>query len=89
MAILNKIRQRTFVLIAVIALALFAFVIQGIIDSPNSFSDTQGVVATINGTDIGVAEFQQKVKSYQDRSGGRQTSTPVSYTHLTLPTIQL
>jgi peptidyl-prolyl cis-trans isomerase D len=75
MAILNKIRQRSFVLIAVIALALFAFVIQGVIDSPNSFSDTQGVVATINGTDIGRAEFQQKVKSYQDRSGGRQTST--------------
>lgn len=75
MAILNKIRQRTFVLIAVIALALFAFVIQGVIDSPNSFSNTQGVVATINGTDLGVAEFQQKVKNYQDRSGGRQTST--------------
>jgi peptidyl-prolyl cis-trans isomerase D len=75
MAILNKIRQRTFVLIAVIALALFAFVIQGVIDSPNSFSNTQGVVATINGTDLGIAEFQQKVKSYQDRSGGRQTAT--------------
>ncbi|MBO6880670.1 peptidylprolyl isomerase [Winogradskyella sp.] len=75
MAILNKIRQRSLILILVIALALFAFVIQGVIDNPNAFSDTQGVVATVNGTDIERNEFQQKVKNYQDRVGGRVTST--------------
>lgn len=75
MAILNKIRQRSLVLILVIALALFAFVIQGVIDSPNSFSETQGVVATINGEDIDRIAFQQKVKNYQDRSQGRVTTT--------------
>ena len=75
MAILNKIRQRSLILILVIALALFAFVIQGVIDNPNAFSDTQGVVATVNGTDIERNDFQQKVKNYQDRVGGRVTAT--------------
>ena len=75
MAILNKIRQRSLILILVIALALFAFVIQGVIDNPNAFSSTQGVVATVNGEDIDRADFQQKVKSYQDRVGGRVSST--------------
>ncbi|MBC2844438.1 peptidylprolyl isomerase [Winogradskyella flava] len=75
MAILNKIRQRSLILILVIALALFAFVIQGVIDNPNAFSNTQGVVATVNGQDIDRVDFQQKVKNYQDRVGGRVTST--------------
>lgn len=75
MAVLNKIRQRSLILILVIALALFAFVIQGVIDNPNSFSDTQGVVATVNGEDIERNEFMLKVKNYQDRVGGSQTST--------------
>ncbi|WP_299361423.1 SurA N-terminal domain-containing protein [Winogradskyella sp.] len=75
MAILNKIRQRSLILILVIALALFAFVIQGVIDNPNAFSDTQGVVATVNGKDIERNDFQQKVKNYQDRAGGRISST--------------
>lgn len=75
MAILNKIRQRSLILILVIALALFAFVIQGVIDNPNAFSNSQGVVASVNGTDIEVNDFQQKVKNYQDRAGGRISST--------------
>ena len=75
MAILNKIRQRSLILILVIALALFAFVIQGVIDNPNAFSGSQGVVATVNGKDIDRTEFQQKVKNYQDRAGGRVSST--------------
>ena len=75
MAILNKIRQRSLILILVIALALFAFVIQGVIDNPNAFASDQGVVATINGTDIDRNDFQQKVKNYQDRVGGRVSST--------------
>ncbi len=75
MAILNKIRQRSLILILVIALALFAFVIQGVIDNPNAFSNTQGVIASVNGTDIDRMDFQQKVKNYQDRVGGRVTAT--------------
>jgi len=76
MAVLNKIRQRSLVLILVIALALFAFVIGDLFKNSDALTgSSQDVVATINGTDINRAEFQQKVKNYQERAGGRQTST--------------
>lgn len=76
MAVLNKIRQRSLILILVIALALFSFIIGDLFKNSSAFNGgAQDVVATINGTDISRAEFQQKVKSFQDRSGGRQTST--------------
>ncbi|WP_179004844.1 peptidylprolyl isomerase [Winogradskyella forsetii] len=76
MAVLNKIRQRSLILIFVIAMALFAFVIGDLFKNSTAFSGgSQDVVATINGKDINRNEFQQKVKNYQDRSGGRQTST--------------
>ncbi|SDS17241.1 peptidylprolyl isomerase [Winogradskyella sediminis] len=76
MAVLNKIRQRSLVLILVIALALFSFVIGDLFKNSDALTgESQDVVATINGTDINRTEFQQKVKNYQDRAGGRQTST--------------
>ncbi|NRD21701.1 SurA N-terminal domain-containing protein [Winogradskyella litoriviva] len=76
MAVLNKIRQRSLILIFVIAMALFAFVIGDLFKNSSAFSGgSQDVVATINGKDIKRTEFQQKVKNYQDASGGRQTST--------------
>ncbi|MBO3115727.1 SurA N-terminal domain-containing protein [Winogradskyella sp. DF17] len=76
MAVLNKIRQRSLILILVIALALFSFVIGDLFKNSDAFTGApQDVVATINGKDINRTEFQQKVKNYQDRAGGRQTST--------------
>ncbi|WP_299101928.1 SurA N-terminal domain-containing protein [uncultured Winogradskyella sp.] len=76
MAVLNKIRQRSLILIFVIAMALFAFVIGDLFKNSSAFSGgSQDVVATINGQDINRLDFQQKVKNYQDGSGGRQTST--------------
>ncbi len=76
MAVLNKIRQRSLVLILVIALALFSFVIGDLFKNSDALTGgSQDVVATINGKDINRLEFQQKVKNYQDRAGGRQTST--------------
>lgn len=76
MAVLNKIRQRSLILIFVIAMALFAFVIGDLFKNSSAFSgSSQDVIATINGKDINRVEFQQKVKNYQDGSGGRQTST--------------
>jgi peptidyl-prolyl cis-trans isomerase D len=76
MAVLNKIRQRSLILILVIALALFSFVIGDLFKNSDAFTGApQDVVATINGKDINRAEFQQKVKNYQDRTGGRQTAT--------------
>ncbi len=76
MAVLNKIRQRSLVLILVIAMALFAFVIGDLFRNSDALTgSSQDVVATINGQDINRLEFQQQVKNYQDRFGGRQTST--------------
>ncbi len=76
MAVLNKIRQRSLILILVIALALFSFVIGDLFKNSDALTGgSQDVVATINGKDISRTEFQQKVKSYQDRAGGRQSST--------------
>ena len=75
MAVLNKIRQRSLVLILVIAMALFSFVIGDLFKNSDSLGPSQDVIATINGKDINRLEFQEKVKIYQDRSGGRQTST--------------
>ncbi|WP_458628807.1 peptidylprolyl isomerase [Winogradskyella sp. PC D3.3] len=76
MAVLNKIRQRSLILILVIALALFSFVIGDLFKNSDALTGgSQDVIATINGTDINRVEFQEKVKNYQDRSGGRQTST--------------
>lgn len=76
MAVLNKIRQRSLILILVIALALFSFVIGDLFKNSDALTgESQDVVATINGKDINRLDFQQKVKSYQDRAGGRQTST--------------
>lgn len=76
MAVLNKIRQRSLILILVIALALFSFVIGDLFKNSDALTGgSQDVVATINGTDINRVEFQQKVKNYQDRVGGSQTST--------------
>lgn len=76
MAVLNKIRQRSLILILVIALALFSFVIGDLFKNSDALTGgAQDVVATVNGTDILRTEFQQKVKNYQDRVGGRQTST--------------
>lgn len=78
MAVLNKIRQRSLILILVIALALFSFVIGDLFKNSDALTgESQNVVATINGTDIDRMEFQQKVKNIQDRSGGGQTSTQV------------
>ena len=64
MAILNKIRQKTFVLILVIALALFAFILSGLFDSNVSIGGkSPNVVATINGEDISREAFMAQVEA--------------------------
>ena len=76
MAILNKIREKTLVLILVIALALFAFIISGIFTANGSFSGkSQDVVATINGQDVNRADFMRQVENTQRRFGGQMSST--------------
>lgn len=67
MAILNKIRQKTFVLIIVIALALFAFILSSLFDNKDAlFSKSPNVVATINGKDISRETFMNLVEAQQN-----------------------
>ncbi|AUC82446.1 peptidylprolyl isomerase [Lacinutrix sp. Bg11-31] len=64
MAILNKIRQKTVVLILVIALALFAFILSSLFDNKDAlFNKSPDVVATINGKDISRQAFMAQVEA--------------------------
>jgi parvulin-like peptidyl-prolyl isomerase len=75
MAVLNKIRQRSLVLIIVIALALFSFVLADLFRNNNAFSSkSQNVVASINGKDISREDFMRKVEVAQRN----QPTTPIT-----------
>jgi peptidyl-prolyl cis-trans isomerase D len=73
MAVLAKIRQRSALLIAVIALALFAFIIQDLIGKGGFGSSTKDV-GSINGKDIAFEDFRIKVSNVE-KSGEGITST--------------
>ena len=64
MAILGKIRQRSFILIVIIALALFSFVLADVIQS-GGFNQTSRNVGSVNGTDISFDEFNVKVNNVE------------------------
>lgn len=70
MAVLDKIRQRTTVLIIIIGMALFAFVISGIFTQNGASQET--VIGEINGEEISIAEFRQQLEAAAERS---KTST--------------
>ncbi len=75
MAVLNKIRQQSIVLIVVIAMALFAFVLADVIQSGGlSSQKSQNVIATVNGEDISREDFARQVDAYQ-RNMGANAST--------------
>ena len=73
MAVLSKIRQRSALMIAVIAFALFAFIIGDLFQS-GSFNSTSKDVGSINGQDISFEDFRIKV-SEVEKSGQGITST--------------
>ena len=73
MAVLSKIRQRSALMIAVIALALFAFIIGDLFKS-GSFSSTSKDVGSINGKDISFEDFRIKVSNVE-KSGQGITAT--------------
>ena len=70
MAILSKIRERTFILIGIIGLALFAFIISDAIGSNNGGGARQDVVGEVNGEEISREEFSQQLEAYKSRSNG-------------------
>ncbi len=78
MAVLNKIRQRSLVLIVVIALALFSFVLADLFRNSDALSArSQNTVASINDIDIDRNEFLEKVEFMQRRMGPTATNTQV------------
>ncbi|MCF6306519.1 MAG: peptidylprolyl isomerase [Flavobacteriaceae bacterium] len=74
MAILNNIRKNGIFLIIIIALALFAFILSGVLGSGNS-PKGESIVATINGVELPREEFMKKVEVMQRNLGGRSSST--------------
>ena len=78
MAILENIRKRTTVLILIIGLALFAFVISGVFTSSALSGGKVGsTVAEINGDEISIDEFRQKVEVASRRYGPTTSSMQV------------
>ena len=78
MAILNKIREKTVVLILVIALALFAFILSGLFSNGDLLlGKSQNVVATINGEDVTREQFMAQVEQQQRRMGPQASSSQV------------
>ncbi|GMN09946.1 peptidylprolyl isomerase [Croceitalea sp. MTPC9] len=75
MAILGNIRKRTTVLILIIGLALFAFVISGIFTADGGGAKIGSSVAEINGKDLSIDEFRQKVEQASRRYGANFSST--------------
>jgi len=75
MAILGNIRKRTTVLILIIGLALFAFVISGIFTADGGGAKIGSSVAEINGEDLSIDEFRQKVEQASRRYGSNFSST--------------
>ncbi|MDT0556269.1 peptidylprolyl isomerase [Patiriisocius hiemis] len=76
MAVLNNIRKRSVFLIAIIALALFAFVVSDVIRNGGfSTNKAQETVATINGEDVSRLDFSKKVDAYERQVGPNISSS--------------
>jgi len=78
MAVLQKIRQRSALMILVIALALFAF-IAGDLFNKGNFGKSSNDVGSINGKDIPFEEFRVKVSNVEKSQQG-MTSTAAANT---------
>ncbi len=69
MAVLSKIRNRSGLLIAIIAFALFAFVIGDLFQS-GSFGQPSRYVGSINGEDVSFEDFRAKVANVEKSGQG-------------------
>ncbi|MBC7846666.1 MAG: peptidylprolyl isomerase [Flavobacterium sp.] len=69
MAVLAKIRQRSALMIVVIAFALFAFLVPSLFDKGN-FGSTSKDVGSINGKDISFEDFRIKVSNVEKSQQG-------------------
>ncbi|CAM4109580.1 peptidylprolyl isomerase [Zobellia roscoffensis] len=78
MAILENIRKRTTVLILIIGLALFAFVISGVFTSGDVNGKVGSSIAEINGEEISIDAFRQKVDIASRNSASASTMQTVN-----------
>ena len=69
MAVLNNIRKHGIFLIIIIALALFSFVLSGVIGNGNTATKGESIVATINGVDLPREDFMKKVETVKRSLG--------------------
>lgn len=69
MAILSKIRQRSILLVLIIALALFSFVLADVIKS-GGFSGGSNDIGSVNGTKFEYQEFMSKVANVEKQQQG-------------------
>lgn len=74
MAVLQKIRQRSLLLILVIGFCLFAFIVGDLFNS-GGFNQTSKYVGTINDKDISFDEFRLKVSNLEKSGQQGMTST--------------
>ena len=84
MATLNKIRSKAGLLVVIIGVALLAFIVGDFLNSGHTFyAMNQNKVAVVNGTNIGVEEFQERVKvrtdELQQMYGQRGMTLPEGY----------
>jgi len=70
MAVLEKIRKQTTVLILIIGLALFAFIISGVFGNNSDGAKVGSAVAEVNGEEISIDNFRRKVESASRQYGG-------------------
>lgn len=77
MAVLSKIRQRSFFLIVIIALALFSFVLADVIKG-GGFGGGSNDVGSVNGEKIGAQSFMQKVAQAEKQGQGTTNTQAVN-----------
>ncbi|WP_298148116.1 peptidylprolyl isomerase [Flavobacterium sp.] len=73
MAVLSKIRQRSFLLIAVIGFCLLAFIVGDIFQS-GAFSGASRYVGTVNDEEISFEDFNKKVVNLEKSQQGMTTT---------------
>ena len=68
MAIIGKIRQRSWILVGFIAIALLIFIVEAALERNSLFSGAGGKndVGRINGTTISAKEYSSKISNYED-----------------------
>lgn len=77
MAVLSKIRQRSFFLIVIIALALFSFVLADVIKG-GGFGGGSNDVGSVNGEDIAAQAFMQKVAQAEKQGQGTSNTQAIN-----------